>query len=241
MPELNKTDPRLGYRQVAEIPDYSLLHRRTIRSARNPADKATIFSIYPRDIYDEKPTIQPGKFHIPAGTLEKPAVVVVGASSWISDVDSDRPALEIPVPATTIAESLIMDYLNGLLGCDMDMAMPGMFFVAGEFTLEEIKAKYGIQIAQAKLKQDNWYRILVRLGDSLWARSNGNPLAIWDEMRLAAEQLGMERAWIRNFSTVEFVRCFACGNSRNPEFPICPICKNVDMSHPRAKEIKIAQ
>jgi uncharacterized OB-fold protein len=39
---------------------------------------------------------------------------------------------------------------------------------------------------------------------------------------------------------LELIRCNACGNLRNPQYPVCPTCKNVDMSHPLAKELKFA-
>ena len=52
--------------------------RRLIRSARNPMDKCTIVSIFPKEINEIKHTIEPGRFVIPPGTFEKPAVLTVG-------------------------------------------------------------------------------------------------------------------------------------------------------------------
>lgn len=228
----------VGNRQVGEF-----IHSRPmIRSVRNPMDKSTIVSIYPKEIYDVKETIQPGRFVIPAGTYDNPSIYVVGPSSWWRDIDIEQPMLEIPVSATQIAHSLISDFVNGMLGCDMGSAMPGLFFVDGERELEEIRSKYAIRLAEAKVKQENWFRVLVKLADSLWARGGGNPLVIWDEMRLAAKELGMEtKPWIKDYLAIQMVRCFACGALRNPEFPICANCKNIDMQHPRAKEIQLAK
>jgi hypothetical protein len=203
-------------------------------------DKATIVSVFPKEINEEKVTIFPSKFHIPAGTYKEPAVVVVGPSSWWRDIDPDQPMLEIPVSAVQIAQSVIVDYCNGMLGCDMSTAMPGMFFIPGEYEKKDVVDRYKAQLGEAKIKQDNWYKTLIKLADALWARTNGNPLVIWDEMRLAARELGLDKIWIRDYQNVEMVKCFACGSLRNPEFPICPVCKNVDQSHPRAKDIKTA-
>jgi len=226
----------VGARQVGEF----VQPRPMIRSPRNPMDKATIVSIFPVEINEEKPTIQPSRFSIPAGTHAEPSVIVVGPASWWRDIDQDQPMLEIPVSATMIAQSVIMDYCNGLLGCDMGSAMPGLFFVPGEIERDKILKDYKLKLIETKSKQDNWFRILVKLGDSLWARSNNNPLVIWDEMRLAARELGLDKVWLKDYQNAELVKCFACGSLRNPEFPICQVCKNVDMSHPRAKDIKIA-
>lgn len=226
-------------RQVGEIPQIS--NRPTIRSPRNPMDKSTIVSIFPKAIHEYKHTIEPGVFDIPSGTFEKPSVTVIGPSAWWRDVDIEQPILEIPVGSIMVANSVINDYCNGLLGCNMGNAMPGLFFVPGEWTVAEIKEKHKGDLLRAKARQDNWFKILVRLADSLWARSNNNPLVIADEMRLAAAELGFkDKPWIKDFQHVELVNCKACGYLKNPKFPVCPECHAVDESHPEAKNIKFA-
>jgi hypothetical protein len=215
--------------------------RRLIRSVKNPLDKCTIVSIFPKEIYEEKPTIEPSKFLIPAGSFESPAILVVGSSSWWKDIDVDQPMLEIPNSSIQIADSVIKDYCNGMLGCNMGDCMPGLFFVLGEHTVLDIKMKYKEKLKDVKDKQDNWYRVLVRLADSLWSRTSGNPLAIWEEMRVAAKALNFnDKPWLKDFQTAELIRCVACGSLRNPEYPICPTCKSIDASHPLAKELKFA-
>lgn len=228
------------FRQVGEFIDFS--QRQIIRGPKNPMDKSTIISIFPKEINETKFTIEPGKFHIEPGTFEFPSRLVVSGSSWFREVDIDQPILEIPVPSVQIANSIIMDYCNGLLGCDMNSAMPGMFFVPGEFKVSEIVDRYKDKLKEVKMKQDNWFRILIRIGDSLWARANGNPLVISNEMRMAAIQLGFnDKPWIKDMQAVQMISCPACGNHRNPQFPVCPFCKNIDQSHPLAKDLKFAQ
>lgn len=215
--------------------------RRLIRATKNPMDKCTIVNIFPKEIEETKHTIEPGRFKIPAGTFEEPSILVVGSSSWWKDIDVDQPMLEIPVSSIQIADSIIKDYCNGMLGCNMGDAIPGLFFVLGEHTVMEIKMKYKNKLEEVKIKQDNWYRVLVRLADSLWSRTAGNPLAIWDEMRLAARSLNLnDKPWLKDYQQMELVRCAACGGMRNPEYPICPTCKSIDVSHPMAKELKFA-
>jgi hypothetical protein len=226
----------VGVRQVGEF----ILPRPMIRSVRNPLDKATIISIFPREITEVKETIEPRTFHIEPGTFKNPSLTVVGSASWWRDVDADQPLLEIPISAVQVAHSVITDFCNGMLGCDMVTALPGLFYVPGELGRDEILTKYKLKMVEVQSKQNKWFDNLIKLADSLWARSNGNPLVIWDEMRLAAQERGAEKVWIKDFQLNELVKCFACGSLRNPEFPICSVCKNVDTTHPRAKDIKIA-
>jgi hypothetical protein len=216
--------------------------RRTIRAPVNPMDKCTIVSIFPKDIVEIKHTIQPGRFHIEAGSLQNPALLVVGPSSWWREIDEDQPLLEIPNSSIQIADAVIKDYCNGLLGYNAEAASPGMFYVLGDLPLTEIKERYPHELDKARARQNNWYSILIRLADSLWARSNGNPLTISEDMRMAARELGLQenKDWMKNFQAMEMVRCVACGGLKNPMYPVCPQCKNVDKSHPGAKDLEFA-
>jgi hypothetical protein len=213
---------------VGAFPTMGNIHRRTIRAQVNPLDKSTVISIYPRDIDEVKHTIQPGRFFIPAGTYEKPSILIVGPSSWWRELDDEQPLLEIPVSSIQIADSVVRDYCNGLLACDMADVMPGLFFIPGEVKEIELKTRYKSNLDKARENQKRWYATLVRMGDTLWSRSNGNPLAVSDDMRLAARELGLNtKEWLQDFQAMETIRCVACGSMRNPLFPICPNCKAV--------------
>lgn len=227
----------MGARQVGEFP----INRPTIRSPKNPMDKCTIVSIYPKEIKDSKDTIQPSHYSIPAGSLEKPAIVVVGAAGYVRDDDAEKPLVEIPVGSVSVAESVIRDYCIGLLGVAIGVAQPGLFWVPGEKSLLDILKNHKIDLNTANERQNNWYKILVRLADSLWARSNQNPLVIWDEMRMAAKHLGLDKPWLKDYQAFEMIQCFACGALKNPVYPVCPSCKVVDQNHPAAKDLKFAQ
>ena len=224
------------------FPNLAFDTRRTIRAPVNSLDKCTVVSIYPKEIKEVKHTIQPGFFHIQPGTYDKPSILVVGSSSWWRDVDEGQPLLEIPNSSIQVADSIVKDYCNGLLACDMNENMPGLFYVQGDVSISDIKTKHKSVLETAKRKQDNWFRTLMELADGLWARSNGSPLTISEDMRMAARELGiLSKEWMKNFQAYEMVRCFACGSMRNGEYPICPTCKAVDMTHARAKDIKFAQ
>ncbi len=96
-----------------------------------------------------------------------------------------------------------------------------------------------MMLGKAIAAQKLYYAELVKLADSLWARTNGNPLSISDDARLAAKKLGFEnKPWMKDFAAVQMTNCKACGHMVNPIFPVCPNCKNViDVN--KAKEIGI--
>lgn len=226
------------FRQVGEFPDPK---RRLIRAPKNPLDRCTIISLYPRDIDEYKPTIEPGRFVIAAGTYDKPSRLVVGPSSWWKDIDVDQPMVEIPHSSVQIANSVITDYCNGMFGCNMSDAMPGFFYVYGDVSIVDIRLKYKEKLDETNEKQNKWFNILLLLADALWANSDGNPMAISNEMRLAAKMLGQEnKPWLKDFQIVELVKCIACGSLRNPNYPVCQMCKAIDPNHPLSKDLKFA-
>jgi hypothetical protein len=212
--------------QVGEFPGINVpANRRTVRSPVNPLDKSTVVSILPKFISERKATIQPGTFELSPGTFDKPSILVVGTSSWWREVDENQPLLEITVSSIQVADSIVRDYSNGILGCNMDDIQPGLFYIPGEFSVEGIKKQHMPSLLKAQAQQRRWFLELIKLADILWSRSNGNPLAISDDARMACKQLNItNKPWLGDLQTAELVRCIACGSLRNPEFPICQSC-----------------
>jgi len=220
-----------------------LTRRRTTRAPVNPMDKSTIVSIYPKELDEVKHTIMPSRFHLDAGSFENPAILVVGSSSWWREVDEESPLLEIPNSSIQVADSIVKDYCNGLLACNMVDAMPGIFYIPGEFTKIELKIKHKSTLEKAKANQERWFQALVKMADTLWAKTNGNPITISDDMRMAAKNLNLtEKDWMKDFTMIENVRCVACGTPRNPGFPVCPNCHAiVDTEKAKSLNIKFAE
>lgn len=214
------------------------MHRRVMPQAPNPLDKSTVVSILPLEIYETKPTITPGMFHIPPGSYEKPTILVVGSSSWWKDFDDQL--IEITNSSIQVANDIVQGYASGLLACDMNEAMPGLFFVLGEKTIEEVKKEHKNQLERARARQNNWFQALVNMADSLWSRSNGNPLAVSDTMKMAARELQLDKDWLKNSTRVESIRCVACGTLRNPNFPVCSTCRYVDQELAKKLNLKFA-
>jgi hypothetical protein len=214
--------------QVGEFPGMVHTNKRTIRAPVNPMDKSTVVSILPKFIQERKITIQPGFFEIKPGSFEAPSILVVGPSSWWREVDVDQPLLEIPVSSIQIADSIVRDYCNGLLACNMAELMPGLFYIPGEISVKKLKEEYSPLLLKAQANQKRWFLELVKLADIMWSRTNGNPLSISDDARLACRELNIQnKPWLGDIQTSELVRCVACGNLRNQNFPICQTCKAI--------------
>lgn len=223
------------FRQIAELPPP---RNPVSRMPKNPIDKSTIVSVFPQEINERKYTIEPGIFKIPAGRLDNPAILIVGSSSWWSYSGENRPTLEIPVSSVAIADSLIRDLQFDFSSVD---AGPGLFFVPGELNLIDVKVRYKEALEDANNKQRIWFMNLTKIADSLWARANGNPLCISDQMRLAARELNLnDKPWLKDYQTVELEKCFACGSLKNPLYPVCQTCRAIDPRSEIAKEIKFA-
>lgn len=226
---------------MAQVGEFPAPIQPVTRAPISPYDRSTIISILPHRVININHTVFPGEFIVEPGTFDKPSVLVIGPSSWFRFFGDDQPVLEIPHSSIVMADSVVQDYCKGMLGCDMESAIPGLFYTPGEVSVVDVKLKYKAKLAEVKAKQDNWFRVLVRIADSLWARTNGNPLVIWDEMRIGARTLGMDdKPWLKDFNIVDKVKCFACGNLRDPAYPICPNCRVIDPTHPLADKVKFA-
>lgn len=218
---------------------FEQLQRRMVRAETNPFDKTTIISIAPFEYEERILTIQPGIFKIPKGTLEKPSLTVVGPSSWWKEDTDNGQFLEIVVNSVVVGRAIVEDYIQSINGVTLNVSQPGIFHVPGEYNdVDEVKKKFGHILARMNMYQTSWYSFLVKQADSLWARSNQNPLAIDDQSRMAARILQLDKPWIRDFQNVQNIACIACGNLRNPQFPICQSCKMI-VDKPLAEKLGI--
>ena len=226
---------------VGQFPGIQDLNRRMHRGLVNPTDLSTIISIFPKEMRIEKITLIPGRWTIPAGSIEKPSILIVGPSSWWKEDFQNGSLLEVSQGSSQIAESIVKDYCNGIFGCDMAESCPGIFWVPGKHTIESIKKEFPELFEKAIRGQTGYYRTMIKAADHLWAGSGGSTLVINDEMRMAARILGLEdKDWMRDSQAYQMVRCFACGTLKNPGFAVCAACSAIDPNHPMAKEIKFA-
>jgi len=216
-----------------------------MRAPVNPLDKATIISIYPDAIISINPTIFPGTFTIPGATLDDFNILVVGTSYWVKEMPDDQPYLEMVVPATEVARSIIEDWGNNVLGIGENRS-PGLFYIPGEFNKTTIKTHpdFAVKLGTAKSRQKNWMLELVSIADKFWVRTNGQPAAIPDTCKMAARYLNInEKEWLnKNEAISELVKCVACGSLRNNAYPVCPTCKAVvDVEKAKLLKVQFAQ
>jgi hypothetical protein len=205
------------------------------RMEPNPIDKSTIVSVYHKPVNIVKPTVFPGRFTIPAAPSDDDfAMFVVGTSSWWKETDEHSPLLEIPCNSVQVAKAIVNDYIGALLGAQGNHRKPGIFYVPGEYSKTTILQAsvdgkpFKVLLDEAREAQKRYYTELVRIADILWSRTNGNPLAISDDARLAAEKLGLKQSkvWMGDFRAMEMTPCKSCGFMVNPNYPICANCKN---------------
>lgn len=201
--------------------------RMPIKMPVNPADKSTVVSIYPWEINEFKETLIPGHFHLDSGSFENPAVLTVGTCSWYRDVNPEQELMEVQQQSVIVADSIVNDFCVGVFGYKKDVQSPGLFWVTGEHTSDSIKKNHMSALLDAQKKQRAWYLYLVQRADADWARSNGNPLAISDQAKRGAQELGLQKDWLRDFAKVEMINCVACGTMVKSNVIVCPNCKVV--------------
>jgi hypothetical protein len=207
-------------------------HNRIHRKPVNPYDRATIISVYPREVVEEKPTVFPGRFVIPAGKTDSPTLVVIEPTSWFRETDENMAPIEVQINAHSLAESIVNDYCIGFPKCVMGVAQPGLFCIPGKFDNDSIQkfvaedgSFYRNLLEKAISRQRSWFGELVKMADIDWSRTQGNPLSVSELSKLAAKELGLtSKPWLQDFLAVSLQPCPACGTMSNPSFPKCGNC-----------------
>lgn len=214
---------------MAGLPNWVNEHMRNrlTPSAKNPLDVCTIISIYPMT-FTEKKAMMPEWYTIEAGSEKNPSFQIVpGASAWAERM-AGQPMLEIPISSISVAESVIRDWMIGIIEVVLGSAQPGVFFLPGSWDLMKLQIDPDARHVFTKVceMQRAWFMKLISMGDALWARSNGNPLVISELMRIAASHMQMEeKPWMKNFTATRMTNCPACGTMIMPGFPVCSNCK----------------
>lgn len=214
---------------MAGLPQWVNEHMRNrlAPSNKNPLDVCTFISIYPMT-FTEKKAMVPEWYTIEAGSEKSPSFqIVTGASAWAERM-SGQPMLEIPISSISVAESVIRDWMVGIIEVMLGAAQPGVFFLPGSWDMDKLRAdKDALQVFNHVVAmQRAWFMKLIGMGDALWARSNGNPLVVSELMRIAASHMQMEeKPWMKNFTATRMANCPACGTMVMPGFPVCNNCK----------------
>jgi hypothetical protein len=163
----------------------------------------------------------PSEFIIPAATEKKPGILVVSDGQRGVYLDQDRGTEMVTVPAKTVAASLVADYILSQPGQDQE-AGPGVFFVDGVFTSEQVKERFPVEVAKASKVQWDWWKRLVRLADDTWQTSH-IIAQIGDLDRTACRMLGLKRAWLDD-SPDSMTKCPVCTTLISTSAIVCFAC-----------------
>ncbi len=230
-------NPNQGRRVIHQLP-------------KNPMDKSTIVSICPQPINEFKPTIFPGRFHIPAAAENDYVLFTVEPSSfYMPNQNEKQPPMEVQLNSMALAESIVQDYLRScyLNGGDRG---PGIFYILGAWSksmaaknyIEKYVREDGVTFAEllaaARERQKNWFQALIEEADANWANTGGNPRAIDPIARIAAVRLSLDKAWAHDFKAISKVKCKSCGELIDGEVAVCRFCHAI-VDPIKAKELGI--
>lgn len=179
---------------------------------------STIISLLPFDLIESKPGLHPNEYIIHKAEGDKIGLTIIPNNVFylinpdpLADAKDVR-NIQVPVKSIELAQSIIVDYSNALLGVSPPDAMPGLVAVKGDYSNRtEVSKEFIKEIMIARNAQNNWFENLVNIADDTWAKTR-SPMGISDLQRSAAKLLGRKRDWI-NPTPAELIM-----NS-------CPICK----------------
>ena len=231
----NNPTPNIGKKVIYPLP-------------KNPADRATIVSVFPKEIDEIKPTIFPRRFIIPAAADKEFSLLVLeGASVFRASTIDRMPPTEIPINALELARSIVDDYLNSTWLSSRGARCPGIFYIPGEYNNKTIfkyihsdGRTFDKMLIDYREIQKKWFVEVMNAADEFWARTNGNPRSIPEDARVAATILGLEntKPWMSNVVQSELDNCPSCGEMINTLYPVCRYCHAV-IDKKKAEELNL--
>jgi len=212
---------------------------------KNPADRATVVSVFPKEIDEVKPTIFPRRFVIPAAAKDDFSLLTLEGASYYRPSTTGQAPMEIPINAMALAVSVVNDYLNATWLVSRNARCPGVFAIAGEYNKTNImnyKAPDGRSFAELlefyRGIQKLWFIQVMEAADAFWASTSGNPRSIPEDARIAATLMGLEKTkpWMANVVASQLENCKSCGEMINVTYPVCRYCHAV-IDPVKAKEL----
>lgn len=202
-----------------------------VSRARDMQDCSTIVSIVPVMIDDSKPGLIPSQYIIQA--VKDPsndfAILNVYRARFPVYLDENRPALVVPAPSDTVAESICRDYKTAISYYEPGIAEPGIFWVRGEHDKASIRLNFDGELEEARRLQVVWFKRLVEVAEDDWNRYHLRRV-ISTIQRIAASFLGHEAEWTNIKDPVNAPRmilCKFCKSDIHPDSVICRHCTGV--------------
>lgn len=202
--------------------------------------KSTLVWPLPVDFNETKPGIYPGTYIVKAPPADDFNVCIISDGSCPVYLDESRGSLNTLQSSETMAQSLVEDYINACIGVNkLEGCYPGLFWVAGEFTKEEIKKNFKDRLEQSKTSQNRWFLALIRMADDDWA-INRSHRAITPLQRIAATQMENvigKKEWNTALTTDAFKNCKFCTSKIPVGALVCPTCTRAQVSDEELKKL----
>jgi hypothetical protein len=202
----------------------------------------TVVSLIPWVLKESKPGLYPGHYFIKPSDTKIPSIVhVTNKTVHFVYLDDTRGSMIARDPSDEVAKSIVNDFCNSQLGTDEE-AKPGMFWVPGLLSVEEIMEQYGPELELARSQQIKWFTNICRIADDDWTRYHKHNV-ISDFQRLAATVIGWNperHEWMNEKAeeeapktTQDMKKCIACFSIIEKEAKVCRFCRCI---FPEAKE-----
>lgn len=185
---------------------------------------ATVVSLLPFEIQESKPGLNPQYFKIPAApTIGDFGILKIEKASVAHYQPFEMPSIVVPVDLDLVARSVVDDYLSAKLYTNPPTAQPGLFWVHGVYSKEEIKAKFPDKLKEADKAQRQWYLNVVKQVDDMWVRSGKQHRVVIPEGYFACQALGLQREWNLTADAV-MMACPVCAFTIPATVAFCNKC-----------------
>ena len=202
-------------------------------------NKVSIISILPYEIFDSKPNLYPGTFTIPAGNSKSPGLLEVSRSIFWIPMAFGAPSLPATSSPTEVANSIINDYVNALLGVGPD-CKPGLWVEPKTFeSSEKARQELSLKMLPKIEAQRRWFLSLVNMADAEYNKHK-QAQSISDLQKMAALELNIkDRPWLLSLDQLQINNCPACYQPVNVNAAICGACRYI-IDETRYKSMKFA-
>ncbi len=194
---------------------------------------STIISLLPFNLCENKPGLNPNEFTINKAEGDKFGLTVIpNHVHYLVNPDpladaKDVRNIKVPVPAIELAQSIINDYTNALLGVVVPDAVPGLLAVKGDYIdRKEVSSKFMKELLALRIAQNNWFKNLVELADDVWSKTR-SPISISDLQRDGCRMLGLKREWLSPLPSEQIEKCPFCQNPINSGAVKCITCHEI--------------
>ena len=131
--------------------------------------EATVISIVPREVRMMAPGLTPDTYVIPPAA-DKDFQILHVSDSFFYVYRLEGEQIRVNEPGEIVARSIVTTFLGDQLGLS-EYGMPGLFWLPGKLTKEEILKTHGKDIDAAHTRQLEWFRTLVNMADDSWQKN----------------------------------------------------------------------